>query len=143
VHTKKNYTRTHDHKQLINVLLISWFAHDTYNNFNFDNLWTLNNTTNIQIKKINVEKLKTLREHFNTIWCCWKTYNKPPKDFCLVAPISFFSLKIQHFALCSLLSLFHYLSPKPKYPYLRPRCKFLQMKVPSINNYTQDLGLTL
>lgn len=48
VHTKKNYTRTHDHEQLINVLLILWFAHDTYNNFNFNNLWTLNNTTNIQ-----------------------------------------------------------------------------------------------
>ncbi len=81
LHIKKNWTKTHDHEQLINVLLILWFVHDTYNTFNFNNLWTLNNTTYIQIKRVNVKKLKTLCEHLNTIWCCWKTYNKPPKRF--------------------------------------------------------------
>jgi hypothetical protein len=114
------------------------------NNFNFNNLQTLNYATNIQIRKVNVRKFIALCEHLNTISCWYqKTYNIPPKRF------SFWSFNLLlHYSnttFCTLqppLPSYLLIIFKPKDPYLSPMCR-LQMNVLSVNGNTKDPSVTL
>ncbi len=83
-HIKKTW-QGHDYVCPIKALLTLCSNYVTKNSVIPNNLWTLNNITNIQIRKINVRiQLATLCEHLNIIWCFWYgTYNTPPKRFWL------------------------------------------------------------
>jgi len=102
-HKKENLTRTHDCVWQIKTLLTLCSNYVTKNSFILNNLWTLN-TTNIQIRKINVRiQLTTLWEHLNIIWylLVWNIQHTFQKIFA-------WQLQFSSSVLCNILSLLSY-----------------------------------